>query len=54
MHEDPQEAAAAPGIVNAFLLRYFEDQESGTIEPLDRYQALFPGYELSRGFDSHR
>lgn len=45
MHEDPQEAAAAPGIVNAFLLRYFEDQESGTIEPLDRYQALFPGYE---------
>ena len=38
-------SGSSPGIVNSFLLRYFEDQQAGTVEPLERYQALFPGYE---------
>jgi tetratricopeptide (TPR) repeat protein/predicted Ser/Thr protein kinase len=35
----------APGVINAFLQQYLEDQEGEGIRDLDQYQALFPGYE---------
>ena len=35
----------APAVLNAFLLLYLEDQESGTAKTLADYQAAYPGYE---------
>src|SRR5262245_8139139 len=32
-------------VTNAFLQRYLQDRESGSVRPLADYQALFPGHE---------